>query len=218
MGNKKLAGNKDVDILHHQVTGRELKMTRKQIRARQRRRMKQEMEEEKALAKPIDTWDLEELAKGRPKNKKGNFMGRAPSFISRATHEEIAKQFVIRARGELQSTSVKALKVIYDILENDDVTDDGKPVISASTKLDTAKFVLEHILGKPTQKVEADISVRLQGILSAATGTMAADIIDINTIQEHTGLSQKRSNRAVLASIPGSRVEVDDDDTKRSSD
>ena len=214
MGNKKLSNlEKGHDILHHQVTGKELKMTRKQIRARQRRRMKQEALEEKALAKPIAEWDLEELAKGRPKNKNGNFQGRPPSFISRAMHEEISRQFVIRAKGELQSISVPALKVLLSVLENEDTTEDGKFVVPPSTKVDVAKFVIEQVIGKPTQKVEADISVRLQGILAQATGTAAADIIDVATIQQHTALSDKKTNKAVLAKIPGMRTEFDVDDT-----
>ena len=41
----------------------------------------------------------------------------------------------------------------------------GRPMVPASTKLDAAKFLLEHVVGKPTQRVENDVSVKLQSIL-----------------------------------------------------
>jgi len=151
--------------------GRKLSMTKKQMRARARRaaRIIELEEKENELHKPIQQWDLDELAKGRPRNKNGNFAGAAPKYVSRATHETIVKEFAERAKGEIRLHAVKALKAIADILENDEVDANGKPLVSAGIKLQAATFVVEHALGKPTQRIEGDVSVRLQGILAAAT-------------------------------------------------
>jgi hypothetical protein len=59
-----------------------------------------------------------------------------------------------------------AVDAVDWILGNEDVDDKGKPIIPASTKLDAAKFLLEHTVGKPTQRIESDVSVRLQTILA----------------------------------------------------
>src|SRR5262245_63124610 len=70
----------------HHLTGRSKSTSRKQMRARARRKRKKagESEEFKRLYKPIEQWDPEELARGRPRSRDGNFTGRPPRWITRA--------------------------------------------------------------------------------------------------------------------------------------
>lgn len=140
----------------------------KQIRQRARRKMKIGMDELATLYKPIDEWDMEELAKGRPKAKDGTFKGKTPMFLDRTIHEQIVKRFEEIVKGEMQAHTIGALSVIKEILDDDRVDDKGKPTTAAGTKLDAAKFLIEHIIGKPKQRTETDISVKLQGILGHA--------------------------------------------------
>ena len=157
----------------------------KQIRARLRRKQKRmvgllDMQEVDALfgtRKPVSEWDLEELARGRPRNLNGNFRGSAPKWVDSRVHEEAMKVFVERVKGEMKSNTGLANNVMRDILTNDDVDDKGKPLVPYGTKLDAAKFLLEHTVGKPTQRIEQDLSVRLQGIL----GTVIASPRDVAT-------------------------------------
>jgi hypothetical protein len=156
-------------------------LTTKQIRARARRRgnkakrrgrtgkpgqiiTPQEME---ALYKPLDDWDLEELARGRPRALDGSFRGRSPEWITRETHEEAMKRFKDVVRREMNSQGVTALETVQWIITNQDTDERGKPLVPAATKLQASQMLLEHIVGKPTQRVEQDISVKLQGILGA---------------------------------------------------
>lgn len=152
-------------------TGREKKMTPKQIRARARRNggMENLSQGEKLamLKKPIEEWDLEELAAGRPKNKNGGFSGAPPAWVTRDIHEKSIEIFKERMRSDMRSVTVKAMDVLANLLDDDEVDDKGKPLVPASTKADVAKFLIEHLLGKATQPVEMDISVKLQGILGA---------------------------------------------------
>jgi hypothetical protein len=146
--------------------------TARQRRARARRKVKsgERMTDEEFLAlydKPIEQWDLEELARGRPKDKSGKFTGRAPSRYAQAEiRERIDTLFKQRVRGSMNETTVKALSTLAAVLDNDDIDFKGKPVVAASTKLDAAKFLVEHLLGRPTQRTETDISVKLSGILA----------------------------------------------------
>lgn len=141
----------------------------KQIRARARRAAQiTEDQLEQLYSKPLEEWDAEELARGRPRAKDGTFKGKAPSFITRALHEEIMKRFEGIVRTEMNVHTVAALQVVGKILENEDEDEKGRPVVPAGTKLEAAKFLIEHILGKPKQRVETDISVKLQGILGHA--------------------------------------------------
>lgn len=154
----------------------------KQKRARARRKAKKA---EAALAdvyKPLEEWDEEELARGRPRDHNGNFQGKAPGWISRELHEEAVKQFTEYSRGEVRGLVPKALATIQIILESDEVDEKGRSVVPYATKLDAAKWVVEHLVGKPTQRLEADISVRLQAVLASAlvnpdaTGELVAAI------------------------------------------
>src|SRR5690606_22032388 len=114
-----------------------------------------------------EEWDEEELARGRPRAQDGSFRGAAPKWITRELHEQAMARFKGIVEGRMREETVTALGVVNAILQNDDVDDRGKPAVSASTKLEAAKFLIEHAVGKPTQRVEQDISVRLQGLLAA---------------------------------------------------
>lgn len=145
-------------------------LTGKQIRARARRRGKRseimsDQEMEYLYKKPIDEWDLDELAHGRPKNAQGHFRGPAPKWINSVVHEEAMTKYTAAVKTSMRGTTVDALEIIKQIINDDNVDDKGKPFVNASTKLDAAKFLIEHVVGKPTQRIESDVSVKLQGIL-----------------------------------------------------
>lgn len=153
-------------------------LTPKQIRARARRRAARASSRESkellteqefnALYKPVEEWDLEELARGRPRNVDGNFVGRKPQWVTRQVHESAMDRFKGLIREGMNANAAKAQETIEWILTSEEVDEKGKPVVSPSTKLDAYKFLMEHIVGKPTQRVEADISVKLQALLGVA--------------------------------------------------
>lgn len=146
-------------------------LTPKQIRARARRagnKLDVMTAEELAYLYPqksVEDWDMDELAAGRPRNRKGSFSGPKPKWITREVHERAMERFVQGVKRDMQVTTVKGLEVLDDLLENDEVDEKGKPIVPAGTKVDIAKFLIEHVVGKPTQRVESDISVKLQGLL-----------------------------------------------------
>lgn len=149
--------------------GRPKSMSKKQIRARARRHQKISEAELDKLYKPVEEWDEEELARGRPRASDGTFRGQSPSWITRQLHEEAMARFKGIVEGKMRERTVDAMKTVHWILSNEDVDEKGKPIIPASTKLDAAKFLIEHAVGKPTQRQEVDISVRLQALLATAT-------------------------------------------------
>lgn len=159
---------------HRPVNAEGKLLTPKQIRARARRKaakkgrktLMSETEFE-ALYKPIDEWDLEELARGRPRNVDGDFRGRKPSWITREVHERAMEQFQLAIKTDMGVQGITALDTLRYILENEETDDRGKPIVPAAAKNQAAMFLLEHIVGKPKQQVQQDISVKLQGILGA---------------------------------------------------
>jgi hypothetical protein len=146
--------------------------TPKQIRARARRVLKKgkklsDEDFELWAGKPVDEWDLEELARGRPRDKRGGFAGKPPAYMPRAVHERIAERFKMVIRDGMNQNAVAALGVIQNLLANEDTDEKGKPLVGANVKLDAAKWLLEHVVGKPVQPTQTDVSVKLQGILGA---------------------------------------------------
>lgn len=152
------------------VTADGKSLSPKQIRARARRKMGRNnvmtaQEFDYLFEKPIEEWDLEELAHGRPRNARGGFSGPKPKWITAAVHERAMERYTAAVKTDMQATTVDALTTIRWIIQNEDVDDKGKPIVPASTKLEASKFLLEHVVGKPTQRIQSDVSVKLQGIL-----------------------------------------------------
>ena len=152
-------------------------LTPKQIRSRARRRIARGMSNDKAamsdlelewLYKPLEEWDLEELAQGRPRASDGRgFKGPKPKWITQAVHEESMKRFQETIKLGMNVRTVDALETMQLILQDNSKDARGRPTVSPSTKLDAAKFLLEHVVGKPQQHITQDISVKLQGLLAS---------------------------------------------------
>lgn len=149
-----------------------LVMTPKQIRRRAMRKLKSNPrmrldEAYEGTLKPLAEWDLEELARGRPRNERGTFEGAAPAYVSRQITEEALERFKKVIREEMNSHTIIGLKTLAMVLDDDRVDHKGKPFVSANVKVDVAKFFLDHVVGKPVQPTTSEISVKLQGILGA---------------------------------------------------
>lgn len=147
-------------------------MTPKRIRARARRAMNRgkqvRPEDADALWKPIEDWDMEELARGRPRAADGSFRGRKPVYVTRELHEQAMEMFKTMVKAQMNGGTVDALVVLKSLLTNDETDAKGRPVVPASTRADVAKWMVEHVLGKAVQPTTTDISAKLQLILGAA--------------------------------------------------
>lgn len=147
-------------------------LTPKQIRARARRKgnranVMSDQELEYLYKKPIDEWDLEELARGRPRGADGRFSGPKPKWITAAVHEQAMERYTAAVKSQMNSTTVDALEVLTWLIGNDETDEKGKYLVPPSVKLDATKFLIEHVIGKPKQRIESDVSVKLQGILGS---------------------------------------------------
>ncbi len=138
------------------------------IRERQRKAVNQLNHDiELMYKKPVKDWDFEELRRGRPRGDDGTFpRGSRPDWITDVVLSEIQQRLQMMTRGQLARYARDALKVFVDVMRDDRVDDNGRPLTSSSTKLDAAKYVMDQIIGKSTTKVELSGSVELQNILA----------------------------------------------------
>ena len=136
----------------------------------------------RVTGKPVDEWDMEELARGKPRNAAGNFSGRNPPWLSVTVQQEARRRLMSHAFGSLAGELDQAIKVVHDILTSTAVDDDGRPVVDAKTKLQAAMWIYDHVLGKPKAHVELEgDSVVKQALASALVlddGAPAHPVID----------------------------------------
>lgn len=127
------------------------------VRQRMRRRNRTTEADMRLLAsarKPLEDWDLEELARGRPRDADGHFRGAPPKWITPVVTMEAKRRLGIRALEDLGSMVGAAIGVVYDMMMNQDLYDDGRPIVDSKTRLQCAFFIIDHVLGKPKQRVE----------------------------------------------------------------
>lgn len=147
-------------------TNKPLSTNPPQVRARIRRRAVPMASDVAMLAnhqKPLEEWDLEELARGRPRDVEGFFRGRAPAWITPAVRTEAARRLKLEAHTILAGNLALAIKVIVDLM-TDEMTDD-------KLRADCAKFIIEHVIGKARQAVDVDFSEGSKGFLAKALVT-----------------------------------------------
>lgn len=110
------------------------------------------MQEADPRYKPIEEWDWEELARGRPRDKEGKFRGAAPSWLDNKLREEAKRRLKERVHDALNVYARQALRVLQRTMIDESV--------DIKIRLDTAKFVIEHVIGKATVKQE----IKAEGI------------------------------------------------------
>lgn len=141
----------------------------KQIRNRLRRAGRTlERDMEMLYNKPMDEWDLEELARGRPRNKSGNFMGRVPGWCTPAIQREAKRRLMDVTYGSLAKYAQHAVKVIYDLMMSEEVDEKGRPLVDARTRLACAQFIVENIVGKPKAVIEVEAADMTRQLLASA--------------------------------------------------
>lgn len=145
-----------------------------QIR-RRLRRGKGKFEEDLALYakhngrwKPIEEWDLQELAHGKPRSKNGDFRGRKPKWITDEVAHEAKRRLMDETFTQIAEHMTVALRCIVNLIKNEDVDDNGRPVVDSATKLKASIFIIEHILGKPKAVVEIEAADFTRKMLASA--------------------------------------------------
>jgi hypothetical protein len=152
-----------------ELVDRGLSAKKKQIRARARRAHARNVRidaEVDLLYKPLDEWDEEELAKGVPREMWGKKNAGQLKWLPRAVHEEIVKRYQVVVKDKLRELSLPAMRQMTALLENEEVDRRGRPIVSPNVKVTIIQLLLEHVVGKPTQRIEADVSMKLQGLLA----------------------------------------------------
>lgn len=119
--------------------------------------------------KPVEEWDLDELAAGKPRGKDGQFgRGRRPMWITPKIHAEVRRRLLEEGFNSLATHLVPAISTLSNMLSDETYDMDGKPIVDARTKVDIAKFIIEQILGKARQRVDHSADPSFRDFLASA--------------------------------------------------
>lgn len=197
-------------------------LTKKQIRARARRAAKR-MNNKKPimseaefnhLYKPVEEWDLEELARGRPRGADGKFSGPRPQWITRQVHEKAMEQFQLMVKTEMGAQTVDALSTLRYLMIEDSEDKRGRPMVPPSVKAQVAQFLVEHVVGKPKQRMETDISVKLQALL----GTVLVNPNQALAPGDQGGMSPSGLPSYTVAHLPGHTIPMGSEQVNAADD
>lgn len=124
--------------------------------------------------KPIEEWDFEELARGKPKNRDGTFnAGPKPRWITPLIVEEVSRRLRMGFIDETRAALPDVLAVLKELLSNDD---------NPRIQLDAAKLFLEYAIGVPEKTVRLEATSRIEHMLADIIvlddGTPAHPVID----------------------------------------
>ncbi len=147
-----------------------------QVRNRLRRAMKNNPARDARISrdieilyrKPVTEWDLEELARGRPRNATNDFRGRTPGWITPTLQKEAKRRLVTETTALMSQHVDLAVRAIVGLINSTEVDEKGKPIVDARTRFAAAAFIIEHVVGKPKAIIEIDAMDETKTAIAAA--------------------------------------------------
>lgn len=99
--------------------------------------------------KPVSEWDFEELQAGRTREPDGSFMmsGPTPAWITPAIMAEAQRRLKLMTRDRMGHYAGAAIAVMAKLMQSSR---------SDLVKFQAAKYILDQIVGMPTQRVDVN--------------------------------------------------------------
>lgn len=109
--------------------------------------------------KPISEWDFQELQCGRPRDENGQISrkGKKPKWITPAMAAEAMKRLSANTAEEIGKYSGAALETMIDLMQNSRMD---------LVRFQAAQYLLDQIVGKPTQRQEITADVNVHSFLA----------------------------------------------------
>jgi len=128
-----------------------------------------------------DDLDVEELARGRLRNKNGNFAGRPPRALPTEMVKAMRREFFKRGDAMFEDNYIMAIKTMVSIMKYSD--DDA-------VRFRAAQYVVERIAGKTPEHVSISVDAPWQVLLSKilVPPEELDNIVDADVLDEDTPL------------------------------
>lgn len=119
----------------------------------------------------LSEWTDEELKEGRRKGANGSFIGRKPTIVPKAIHDELVRRTLAKANQKLVENTEAAVEALVDIVKGADTED--------KDKLRAIDMIMNRVLGKPADKLEVSGETPLWqlAIGSAIVSIKSSDVL-----------------------------------------
>lgn len=132
----------------------------------------------------LSDWDDEELREGRRKDKHGGWIGRAPTIVPKALHDELVRRTLLNANELMRDNLEDAVRELVHIATSE--------ACEAKDRLRAISMILDRVMGKAADKVEISGTVpwlmALQGGIVSLQDNVAEeddeDIEDADWVDE----------------------------------
>jgi hypothetical protein len=94
----------------------------------------------------LSDWDDEELREGRRKDKNGAWVGRAPTIVPKALHDELVRRTLLNANEMMRENLEDAVRELVHIATSE--------ACEAKDRLRAISMILDRVMGKAADKVE----------------------------------------------------------------
>jgi hypothetical protein len=110
--------------------------------------------------KPLDEWDVYELAHGKPRDEDGGFRkGVMPSWFAPVLQAEIEKRFQAAAGQKMKVVGLEGMVMARKLMRR---------ASSENVRLEASKFFMEQVFGKAVQRVNLEGQLKIEALLGAA--------------------------------------------------
>ena len=132
--------------------------------------------------KPIEDWDFEELQRGTPRAADGKFYGKRPKWLTPVLMAEAQARLRTMSAQQLGMYAGNAIDVMVELMNTSRV-----PVV----RFNAAKYILDQIIGLPTQRVETKAQIEFESLLADVMvnpdGSVDGTVIDLDETEWEEG-------------------------------
>lgn len=118
----------------------------------------------------LSTWDMEELRRGRKRDKNGGWQGRDPVIVAKAVHDELVKRTLEKANELLTSNLEEAVKLLADIMKDDQV--------DAKERLKAIDMIMNRAMGREPQKLEVQADGKWEAAIAHSIVSLPGELVD----------------------------------------
>jgi len=147
----------------------------------------------------LSDWDVDELIRGRKRDRNGHFSGRPPSVVPQKIHEELMRRTLSEVTEIIREAAVPAATKLSEMVQQElDIYQDDEGRIQQErldpTQLRACQEVLERVLGKAKERIEISAEIKpweravgtvtIVGTREDADEIIDAEIVDEEDIEE----------------------------------
>lgn len=118
----------------------------------------------------LSKWDMEELRRGRKRDKNGGWQGRDPVIVAKAVHDELVKRTLSQAEELMRSNLEAAVKMLTELA----VADNVEP----KDRLKAIDMIMNRVMGREPQRLEVQAEGKFEAALAHSIVSLPDELVD----------------------------------------